>query len=69
MEYYVTYRVPADADAPTRNSLGYLNHSDEPDTLDTICETCQQFTCEAELFDAAGFRRGWVHANGTYTLQ
>jgi len=37
-------------------------------TLQEAIETCQAFGCEADLYDEPGFRKGWVHPDGKYTL-
>lgn len=37
--------------------------------LHEVIEYCVDCECEARLYDPAGFAKGWVHANGSYTLQ
>ena len=64
--YTVSYRAPSDADESTRNTLD--TEPTEGVSLDDVIEVCRITSAEAELFDAAGFRKGWVHANGGYTL-
>lgn len=65
--YSVSYRTPVDADEVTRSTIDTEPTSDV--TLADVIETCRLCDCDADLFDAAGFRRGWVHSDGSYTLR
>jgi hypothetical protein len=69
VSYYVTYRETGETDEATHNSVQHLNDCDEPSDLAEIIDQCAALEIEAELFDAAGFRRGWVHKDGSYSLQ
>ena len=51
-------KFPAVAATPT----------DKTSTLDEVIENCRDLACDADLYDAAGFRKGYVAADGTYTL-
>lgn len=64
--YQVTYRVRDDADEPTRNAAEAL--PTEADLAEVV-QNCVDLGLEADLRDAAGFRRGWVHSDGKYKIQ
>lgn len=68
MDYVATYRKTQETDEPTWNSIQALNAMDGLCTLDEVRENCIALTCEADLYDEPGFRRGWVHADGSYRL-
>lgn len=73
MSYYVTYRAVTyreflDLDEPTRNSVVALNEDENARDLEAIRENCTLLGVDADLYDAAGFRKGWVKANGYYRL-
>ena len=69
MDYYVTYRPRPDLSVSAQHTLEALNAHPAPSTLEEVIESCTYLAVEAELFDEAGFRKGWVHADGSYTLQ
>ena len=60
--YHVTYYTFADATEDRTRGL------DGEAELDEVIENCRTLDLSADLFDEAGFRRGWVHSDGTYTL-
>ena len=64
--YNVTYREHEDMSEVERNTIASA-HTEGVDLADVI-ETCKTCDCNADLFNAAGFRKGWVHADGSYTL-
>lgn len=66
--FTVTYKASANADEYTRTTIARLNDEDAGFSLDEVLANCGNLECNADLYDAAGFRRGWVHADGTYTL-
>lgn len=39
-----------------------------PYTLAEVIALCVDLGCDAKLLDEPGFTKGWVHADGTYTL-
>ncbi len=68
--YTVTYRTNTTHTAPQADAIQSLNeHESETDSVESVIENCRQYECDADLFDAAGFRKGWVHADGNYRLQ
>lgn len=68
MDYYVTFRTTAEmTEAQANATLAY--QSEEPYTLEEARAICISTGYEADLYDAAGFRKGWIHADGNYTLQ
>ena len=66
--YHATYKTPSDAAESTRNTIDHLNDEASESTLDEVIENCRDLACDADLYDAAGFRKGYVAADGTYTL-
>lgn len=66
--YHATYKAPANADEYTRNTVARLNDDDGEIVIDEVVANCCNLECSADLYDDAGFRRGWVHADGTYNL-
>ena len=68
-DYFVTYIEYMDTTEAAHNSLMALNESEEKATLQEVVENCQSLSVSAELYDAAGFRRGWVSQEGSYRLQ
>ncbi len=68
-DYFVTYREPQGADEITHNTIAGLNDCEDGYDLQEVIAHCTTVGCTAELFDAAGFRKGWVYADGTYRLQ
>jgi hypothetical protein len=69
MGYRVTYTERSDTNEATHNSVQYLNESEETSELQAIIDHCTALEVDAQLFDEAGFRKGWVHADGNYRLQ
>jgi hypothetical protein len=67
--YYPTYREPVESSEDIAQQVNLLNEDDSPQTLENIRSLCQEIGCNAALYDAAGFAQGWVHADGTYTVQ
>ena len=65
--YTVTYRT-LDTTTPEQHGAIQALPTEEVDLADVI-DACQTFGIDAELFDAPGFRKGWVHADGTYQLR
>jgi len=63
--YSARYSLPDTADESARNTVSDCGEQ----TLADIIETCQATGARATLHDAAGFRRGWVHADGSYRLR
>lgn len=63
--YTAEYRITADTDEPTRDSIAAIDH---PQTLDDVRETCQALGLDATLRDEPGFVRGHVKRDGTYAL-
>jgi hypothetical protein len=68
MDYYVTYLEPIEIAEITHNSVQALNDAGELSTLEEIVDTCTMLGVCADLYDPTGFRRGWVFANGNYSL-
>lgn len=66
--FAVTYKTSSDHGESTRNTIAHLNDEGGESTLDEVVTNCRDLECAADLFDAAGFRRGYVHADGAYTL-
>jgi hypothetical protein len=65
--YTVIYRE--DIDATTLEDHDAIQQLPTEDvTLDDVIEACETYHVDAELYDAAGFRKGWVHADGNYRL-
>lgn len=69
MLYTVGYRAASNSDEANRNSVDDLNHfNSEEVELDEVIANCKELEAEADLYDVASFRKGWVHADGSYTL-
>ena len=64
--YTVTYRESSTTTLDQHNALESLPTEDVE--LEEVLDNCAAYGCDADLYDAAGFRKGWVHADGTYTL-
>jgi hypothetical protein len=69
MAYVVTYNSTLEMGAAQVAEVHVLNETEEPQELESIIDNCTTIGCDADLYDAAGFRKGWVHADGTYRLQ
>lgn len=67
-EFCATYREPNDCDEATHNTIMVLNEQEEDQSLEEVLDNCQQVGCDADLYDAAGWRKGWVHRDGGYQL-
>jgi hypothetical protein len=67
VSYDVTYIESVDLTESQVNGLVHLERADVD--LETIRENCRAFQVDADLYDAQGFRRGRVHADGSYTLR
>jgi hypothetical protein len=65
LTYNVLYRENENTTLEEHNSVEALPGEDE---LDEIVENCKALNVAADLYDAGGFRRGWVHADGSYRL-
>lgn len=63
--YTAEYRITADTDEPTRNSIAAIDY---PQTLEDVRETCQALGVDATLRDELGFVRVHVNSDGTYVL-
>ena len=68
MPYYVTYTEPLDIEESTHNSVMALNEDENASDFEAIRENCTLLGVDADLYDAAGFRKGWVKADGGYRL-
>jgi hypothetical protein len=66
MSYTVTYRELHTTTAAAHDALQHL--ATEEVELAEITNNCLDYQVTAELYDAAGFRKGWVHTDGTYQL-
>lgn len=66
--YFVTFRERVDTDEATHNTLQSFNDNQEPTALEDVVDICETFGVDAELFDEAGFRKGWVKGDGSYQL-
>ena len=66
--YFVTYRESVDTDESTHNSVIALNDDKNPSSLQTILENCCLLNIDADLYDEAGFTKGWVKQDGNYRL-
>jgi hypothetical protein len=64
-KFQAIYRLTADIDEPTRNTIGAIDY---PQTLDEIVETCRSLGVAATLKDEPGFTKGHVDADGAYRL-
>lgn len=63
--YTAEYRIAADTDDPTRDSLAAIDY---PQTLDDVRETCRTLGVSATLRDEPGFVRGYVNSSGDHLL-
>ena len=68
MPFYVTYRESLDLDETTLDSVAELNDAEDASDLEAIRANCKRLSVDADLYDAAGFRKGWVKADGNYRL-
>lgn len=68
MAYYVVYEESLYLDEPTRNSVMALNEDENASDLEAIRENCKLLGVDADLYDAAGFSKGWVKTDGNYRL-
>mgnify|MGYP001595230102 CR=1 FL=1 len=68
MSYYTTYRESVDTDESTHNSVMALNGDENPSSLQIILENCRLLNIDADLYDEAGFAKGWVKQDGDYRL-
>lgn len=66
--YFVKYQVQMGSTEAERNTLADENDRGTAMPLDHIRDVCRACDTNAELFDLAGFRKGWVHDDGGYTL-
>jgi len=67
--YKATYQINGNNDEAERNSVDALNNQSEYDVeLNEVIENCKNLTVDADLFDAAGFTKGTVHRDGSYSL-
>ena len=64
-KFLAIYRLTADIDEPTRNTIGAIDY---PQTLDEVVETCRSLGVAATLTDEHGFTKGHVDADGAYRL-
>ena len=67
-DYYTTYRASDSCDEETRNTVASLNDCPLSEPLDSTVATCVELGVGTDLYDAAGFRRGWVRADGSYAV-
>lgn len=67
-DYYATFRETLEMTRDQVYELMACNDAN-PYTLQEIIEICQAVPCDADLYDEAGFPKGWVHADGSYRLQ
>lgn len=63
--YSVTYHANENSTESERNTIEALQGEND---LESIIKNCVDLRAEADLYDAPGFRRGWVHADGSYKL-
>jgi hypothetical protein len=67
MAYTVTYR---ELDTTTMDEHDAIMQLETEEVeLEDVIENCTTYRINAALYDAAGFAKGWVHADGTYQLQ
>ena len=64
--YSVSYQETDKTTEKQHNALTYL--IEWSGTLSEIIEVCKEYNCEAILYDGPGFAKGWVHSDGSYTL-
>jgi hypothetical protein len=67
--YEVTYKAPRDADDALLDTVDYLNDHAGDETVADASRHCAVYGIIADLRDAAGFRKGYVHSDGSYTLK
>jgi len=63
--YTAEYKITADTDEPTRNSLAAIDY---PQTLGDVRDTCRNLGVSATLRDEPGFVRGYVNSIGDHSL-
>ena len=66
--YFVTFRASVDTDEATHNTIQAWNDNQEATSLENVVDMCATLGVDAELFDEAGFRKGWAKADGSYRL-
>ena len=64
--YSVTYSVTTEATIEDYDAVQALPVEDV--SLEDVINNCKAYACEAKLYDATGFAKGWVHADGAYRL-
>lgn len=64
-KYFATYQFTAQSH---ETAVDTVNAIDYPQTLEEVRETCQACSVSATLKDEAGFVRGWVQADGSWSL-
>jgi hypothetical protein len=67
MDYSVVFRETLEMTEAEVRTIYYYNEQG-PYTLDEVRALCQAMGCHADLFNEAGWRKGWVHPDGTFTL-
>lgn len=64
--YVVMYRETEGTTLLDHDTIQHLET--EGVTLEEVIENCASCHCNAALYDAQGFVKGWVHADGDYRL-
>jgi hypothetical protein len=66
---YLAHYTPADSsDLAAKNTADQFNDEADAQDLATIRANCTENGLNAKLSDEPGFARGWVKADGNYTL-
>lgn len=66
--YFATYITGEYHPEETRRAIAHLNDQHNAGTLDEVVANCRDNECNADLYDTAGFRKGFVYSDGTYNL-
>ena len=67
MEYSATFNA-TDETTPEQHDFLTYGLNEWSGELQEIIDICTANHCEAVLYDDAGFKKGWVHSDGSYTL-
>ena len=65
--YTVMYRELDTTTLDDHNAIQALPTNERE--LEDVIDACQSYGINAALYDAAGWSKGWVHADGTYRLE
>ncbi len=69
MRYAIKYSIPTYLTPKDHTYLAMNLEGNEVLTLEDVCKVCERYEVEAKLFDLeGGFARGYVRADGTYSL-